>query len=112
MEVRLNSRMTRIEGEREADRIVIEDEQTKEQEWIEAPGCAVYIYAGSTPNTSLYPEMEKKDGYLVTNEKQETNLPGVYAAGDICVKLVRQAATAVSDGAVAAIWAAAYVRSL
>ena len=59
-----------------------------------------------TPNTSLYPELEKKDGYLVTNEKQETNLPGVYAAGDICVKLVRQAATAVSDGAVAAIWAA------
>lgn len=112
MEVRLHSRLSRIEGEGQADRIVIEDEHTKEQEWIEAPGCAVYIYAGSTPNTSLYPELEKKDGYLVTNEKQETNLPGVYAAGDICVKLVRQAATAVSDGAVAAIWAAAYVRSL
>lgn len=112
MEVRLHSRLIQIEGEEQVDRIVIEDEHTKVQECIESPGCAVFIYAGSTPNTELYPELEQKDGYLVTNEKQETNLPGIYAAGDICVKLVRQAATAVSDGAVAAIQAAAYIRSL
>ncbi|MFR5316233.1 MAG: FAD-dependent oxidoreductase [Sellimonas intestinalis] len=56
-------------------------------------------------------ELETKDGYIVTNEKQETNLAGVYAAGDICVKQVRQAATAVADGAVAAIHAAAYIKA-
>lgn len=112
IELRLHSRLVGIYGEEQADRIVIEDEHSKTRESIESPGCAVFIYAGSVPNTEEYSELNKKDGYLVTNEKQETNIAGVYAAGDICVKQVRQAATAVSDGAVAAINAAAYVRSM
>ncbi len=66
---------------------------------------------GSTPNTEDYPELETKDGYIITNEKQETNLAGVYAAAGTCVKQVRQAATAVADGAVAAIHAAAYIKA-
>jgi thioredoxin reductase (NADPH) len=41
--------------------------------------------------------------------RQQTTIPGVFAAGDICAKQVRQVATAVSDGAVAAINAAAFV---
>ena len=112
MEVRLHSRLVKIEGKEEADQIVIQDEHTKAFETIPAPGCAIFIYAGSTPNTEDYPELETKDGYLVTNEKQETNIAGVYGAGDICVKQVRQAATAVADGAVAAIQAAAYVKAM
>ena len=111
MEVRLHSRLTKINGKEEADQIVIRDEHTGALETIQAPGCAIFIYAGSTPNTEDYPELETKDGYIVTNEKQETNLAGVYAAGDICVKQVRQAATAVADGAVAAIHAAAYIKA-
>ena len=47
-----------------------------------------------------------QDGYILTNDKMETSLPGVYAAGDIRVKQVRQVATAVADGAIAAINAA------
>lgn len=111
MEVRFHSRLIKINGKEEADQIVIRDEHTGALETIQAPGCAIFIYAGSTPNTEDYPELETKDGYIVTNEKQETNLAGVYAAGDICVKQVRQAATAVADGAVAAIHAAAYIKA-
>ena len=51
-------------------------------------------------------EIAREGGYIPVNEKMETAIPGVYAAGDIRVKQVRQAATAVSDGAVAAINAA------
>ena len=58
------------------------------------------------PNTQMYGQLELQDGYIVTNEKMETSIPGVYAAGDIRVKQVRQVATAVSDGAIAAINAA------
>lgn len=112
IEVRLHSRLTEIRGKEAADTLVLTDEHTKEQEIIHAEGCGIFIYAGSVPNTELYPELAKQDGYLVTDEKQNTGIPGVYAAGDICVKQVRQAATAVSDGAIAAINAAAYVRSL
>lgn len=111
IDVRLHSRLVEIFGQTVADGVVIEDEHSKKREKFDAPGCAVFIYAGSTPNTQLFSMLEKKEGYLVVDEKQETGVPGVYAAGDICVKQVRQAATAVADGAIAAINAAAYVKN-
>ena len=61
---------------------------------------------GTIPNTDIYPELVLENGYIPVNDKMETAIPGVYAAGDIRVKQVRQAATAVADGAVAAINAA------
>ena len=54
------------------------------------------------------PELELAEGYIPVNDKMETELPGVYAVGDIRVKQVRQAATAVADGAIAAINAALF----
>ena len=51
-------------------------------------------------------------GYVVTDREQQTNLPGVYAAGDICVKQLRQVVTAVSDGAVAATSLERYLGNL
>ena len=54
----------------------------------------------------MYSELKLQDGFIPVNEKMQTALPGVYAAGDICVKQVRQVATAVADGAIAAINAA------
>lgn len=71
---------------------------------LEDPGCGVFVYAGCTPNSQLYAgELALQDGYIPTNERMETALPGVYAAGDIRAKQVRQVATAVSDGAIAAV---------
>lgn len=111
IEVLLHKRLTEIRGNGQADELVLTDEHTGEQSVIHAPGCGIFIYAGSTPNTELYPSLKTEGGFLVTDEKQSTAIPGVYAAGDICVKQVRQVATAVSDGAVAAINAAAYVKA-
>lgn len=104
--VRTGYRLKAVYGTSHVEKLEIEREKDGKTEMIEDDGCGIFIYAGSTPNTELYNGLELIDGYIVTDEKMRTNLSGVYAAGDIRVKQVRQAATAVADGAVAAINAA------
>ena len=104
--LRLGSRLNAVYGQDRVERLEILNVHTKTVETVEDPGCAIFVYAGVVPNTQLYTELDLQDGYIVTNEKMETSIPGVYAAGDIRAKQVRQVATAVSDGAIAAIHAA------
>lgn len=104
--LRLGSRLHAVHGRDQVERLEIFHERDGSVETVEDPGCGIFVYAGVTPNTALYPELTLEDGYIPTNEKMETAIPGVYAAGDIRVKQVRQVATAVSDGAIAAINAA------
>ena len=104
--LRLASRLHAVYGEDRVERLEIADEHDGHIETVEDPGCGIFVYAGVTPNTELYTELALEDGYIPTNEKMETAIPGVYAAGDIRVKQVRQVATAVADGAIAAINAA------
>ena len=74
---------------------------------VEDDGCGGFVYAGSEPNTALYAgELRLENGFIPTNERMETSISGVYAAGDIRAKQLRQVATAVSDGAIAAVNAA------
>lgn len=104
--VRLASRLHAVYGQDQVERLEIASEQNGSIETIEDPGCGIFVYAGILPNTELYTELALEGGYIPTNDKMETAIPGVYAAGDIRVKQVRQVATAVSDGAIAAINAA------
>lgn len=77
------------------------------EEWTyeSEEGFGVFVFAGYVPNTGwLNGEVElDSQGYIVTDGNQKTNLDGVYAAGDLCVKNLRQVVTAVADGAVAAV---------
>ena len=104
--LKLSSRLHAVYGQNQVERLEIASEQDSSIETIEDPGCGIFVYAGVTPNTQMYGQLTLQNGYIVTNEKMETSIPGVYAAGDIRVKQVRQVATAVSDGAIAAINAA------
>lgn len=104
--LKLGSRLHAVYGQEQVERLEIISERDGSIETIEDPGCGIFVYAGVAPNTQLYGQLALQDGYIVTNEKMETSIPGVYAAGDIRVKQVRQVATAVSDGAIAAINAA------
>lgn len=106
--LRLGAQLMAIYGHDQPERLKIADLRTNRIETVDAPGCGIFLYAGAVPNTALYPELTLENGYIPTNERMETALPGVYAAGDIRVKEVRQVATAVADGAIAAIRAAAY----
>lgn len=64
----------------------------------------IFVFAGYVPNTGLVKGKVdlNEQGYVLTDENHQTNVPGVYAAGDVCVKNLRQVVTAVSDGAIAA----------
>lgn len=106
MEVRLHTRLSAVQGGVQVERLELTDEHTGKTETVSDPGCGIFVYTGSTPNTSIYPELTLENGYIPVNEKMETAIDGVYAVGDIRVKQVRQAATAVSDGAIAAVNAA------
>ena len=104
--LRLASRLHAVYGQDQVERLEIANEHDGSIETVEDPGCGIFVYAGVEPNTQLYPDLALEGGYIPTNDKMETAIPGVYAAGDIRVKQVRQVATAVSDGAIAAINAA------
>lgn len=107
--VKLHSRLKEIKGEQHIQSIVIQDEHTHAVEEVPAEGAGVFIYAGAEPNTQMYTDIEKENGFIITDEAMATNIPGVFAAGDIRKKMVRQAATAVADGAIAAISAKMYL---
>ncbi len=64
----------------------------------------VFVFAGYAPATSLVKDIVGLDdaGYVVTDRVQKTNVDGIYAAGDVCIKPLRQVVTAVGDGALAA----------
>lgn len=64
----------------------------------------VFVFAGYSPDTSLIKGIAKLDeqGYAVTDSAKKTSVDGLYAAGDVCVKPLRQVVTATSDGALAA----------
>jgi thioredoxin reductase (NADPH) len=80
----------------------------------ELPVDGVFVQIGSDPNTGLYQGQITLDsfGYIKADETCVTNVPGVYAAGDIRTKMFRQLTTAVSDGTVAALQAEKYLQSL
>lgn len=75
-------------------------------EYEAAPGktFGVFVFAGYAPATDLVKDIVNlnEQGYITTDTAQKTNLDGVYAAGDVCVKNLRQVVTAVGDGALAA----------
>lgn len=101
------ARLIQVAGKDCVDELTIQYEEDGHTETISDPGCGVFVYAGIIPNTDLYKDqLELVNGCIPVNEKMETSIPGVYAAGDIRVKQVRQAITAANDGAVAAINAA------
>ena len=64
----------------------------------------VFVFAGYAPATALVKEIAQvnEQGYVITDRDQKTSVEGLYAAGDVCVKQLRQIVTAVADGATAA----------
>ena len=64
----------------------------------------VFVFAGYVPNTGLVKDKValNEQGYVITTADKETNVPGVFAAGDVCIKALRQVVTATADGALAA----------
>jgi thioredoxin reductase (NADPH) len=99
----------KILGENGVEGIELKNVKTGEISRKEAQG--VFIFIGTEPNADLINGIVKQDesGFVITDEKMETSVPGVFAAGDIRSKPWRQISTAVGEGATASFYAEKYV---
>lgn len=110
IQLEYNRALREIQGTDRVEALVIEDTVTGRQSTVPAVGPGVFIFVGYRPATAPFAGMLPMDenGYLLTDERMETPLPGIFAAGDVRQKPLRQIVTAVSDGAVAAFHACKY----
>lgn len=90
-------------------RVHLEDAANRQTYIEEVDG--IFCFIGQTPNTGIFEGVLDMDGgYIKANADMETNIPGVFAAGDVIVKKYRQITTAMGDGTIAALRAERYLR--
>ncbi len=104
-----DSVLEEIAGDTFVNRVRVNNVKTKKKSDLEVSG--VFMAVGFKPNTDYLKDILKLEdnGAIVTNEKMETGVPGIFAAGDIRSSSIRQVIAAAGDGAVAAIGAEKYV---
>ncbi|MEL7561994.1 thioredoxin-disulfide reductase [Dehalogenimonas sp. 4OHTPN] len=104
-----NTEVTAIEGKDSVERLKLKNVQTGAESALPAQG--VFIAVGLIPNTGYLQNIISIDQYgaVITNDKMETNVPGIYAAGDVRANSVRQVVTAAGDGATAALYAQKFI---
>ena len=112
VEILLQTEPKALSGDTRLTAATLLDRKTDTQK--ELPLDAVFVNIGVEPNTSLFANQVKVDkaGNVVAGEDCRTNLSGVFAAGDVRTKEVRQLTTAAADGTVAALGAVKHLRSL
>jgi thioredoxin reductase (NADPH) len=108
----LNHEVISIDGKDRVESITLRDHATQAKKKIGLDG--VFVYVGLEPNTDMLKDVVDLDekGFVVVNERMETSARGIFAAGDICVKAIRQVVTACAEGATAAINAYHYLESM
>lgn len=110
MEFIWNTRVHSFESEGELlEKIILKNTKTEELMPFNIDTC--FLFIGYNPDTEIFKNSVNMNsgGYIITNEKMETNINGVFCAGDVRDKPLRQVTTAVGDGAVAAYYAEKYI---
>ena len=112
IEIILNTIITEIKGDgRSVEAVAFENTATGKKG--ETPVDGVFILIGNSPNNKLIPQNVRVNdqGFVITDEKCETNVPGIFAIGDLRQKYANQIVVAAADGAIAALAAARYVEA-
>ena len=101
--------MESITGETVVEGVRIRNKKTQELQTLQVSG--VFVAIGTVPHTDEVKTIIKTDafGYIITDDGMHTSLPGVFAAGDIVAKPLRQVVTAAADGATAIYSAQNYI---
>jgi len=101
-----------IGGREKVEWLRLKNLETGEESRLEVGG--VFIYVGFQPNSRMFRDPIKTDalGFIVTDDKMETSLPGIFCAGDVRAQYVRQITNAVGDATTAAIAATRYIEAL
>ncbi len=112
MAFKWNAVVEEICGDSLVDKVILKDTKTGETSEMATEG--VFVFIGHDPQTSFIKGLVELDekGYILTNSKMETNVPGIYGVGDVIKKESRQVVTAAADGAIAGIWAGNYIDDL
>ncbi len=107
-----NHEVVSINGKERVESITVRDRKTGEEKAVDVSG--VFVYVGLEPNSGFLKGVVELDakGFVVVSERMETSTPGIFAAGDICSKVIRQVVTACAEGATAAINAYKYIESM
>lgn len=108
----LNTRVVGLNGEAALESLTLRDVSSGKERELKVDG--LFIFVGVEPQNQFLPPEISCDahGFVITDTEMRTNLPGIFAAGDIRSKLCRQVATAVGDGATAAHAASIYLDQL
>ena len=108
----LNHALVSINGDKAVDSVTVKNRQTKEEKTIKASG--VFMYTGFLPNSKFLEGVVELDnaGYIKTNDRMETSVPGIYAIGDVRSKEVRQIDVACGEATIAAVSVRDYLREL
>ena len=108
----MNSRVTKVSGEGKVEFVEVLDLNTGNTNQLAVGG--VFLYIGTRPARDFLSQLVEMDerGYIITDQDMKTSTEGIFAAGDVRYKRVRQVATAVGDGVTAASAARKYIQSL
>lgn len=109
IEILWHHEVDEIVGDQSVSQLQVHNNKTQEARTLDVDG--VFVAVGSTPNSQLVASQVELDqkGWIKTNEDCETSVPGVFAAGDLRVKSLRQVLTAASDGAISVFAAEHYM---
>ena len=99
-----------IQGKAGVENVILRNLKTRDVYTLQVDG--VFVYIGIRPSTEFIDVKKNSSGFILTNEKLETSIPGIYAAGDCRDTSIWQVVTAVADGAVAAVSAHEYIMDL
>jgi thioredoxin reductase (NADPH) len=108
--IKTSTCVTAITEDGNGCRVTVENRKCKEHDTVYVDG--IFVFIGQCANTHMFRGIIDLDenGYILTGSNRETNVPGVYAAGDVVKKKYRYLTTAMSDGTIAALSAAKYIR--
>ncbi|MGL4949440.1 MAG: NAD(P)/FAD-dependent oxidoreductase, partial [Anaeroplasmataceae bacterium] len=109
IEILFNEDLVDVKGDAFVEKAIIKNTKTNEEKEIQID--AVFGFVGTVPMASLFKDYINitSSGYIITDENMQTNVAGVYAAGDVREKQFRQITTAVADGTIAALSAEKYI---
>ncbi len=102
IEIIFDTVVDEIRGNDKVEELILRNKNTNKSKQLQVDG--VFIFIGLTPNTSFLPAdvLTDERGFIITDSEMRTNLPGIFAGGDVRSKRCRQVVTATGDGAVAA----------
>lgn len=117
IDIHYNSEIVAVKGTNQLQEATFKNNKTGETWQYQVPDndtFGVFVFAGYQPATALFKNQVavNEAGNLIVDENQKTSCPGVYGAGDVCIKELRQVVTAVSDGAKAATSLEKYIPNI